>query len=98
MRQDHLFDRAPLADLWEAGAPEPPALLMPGRPEVPAPPAAYCLNCGKPARVLTPGRAAVFCGQTCKRAWTGSMNQWYKRYTRDCDRADKGNQKEITLW
>ncbi len=94
MNQDELFDRAPLADLWES----PQGLPAPPQPSEPPPPAAFCLKCGKVAKVLTPGRAAVFCSKACKTAWIGGMNKWGKRYARECDRLDRAGVSETTLF
>ena len=49
-----------------------------------------CLRCRKrPARLLAPGRAAVFCSAACKTAWSKSQDKWATRYAKACDKADR---------
>ena len=41
-----------------------------------------CLKCGKPAKILTKGRAAVFCSSRCRDASQADLERWSNRLAR----------------
>ncbi len=83
----HLFDNTPLG-LYGG---DPPAQVSAAQRQ-PAdaseqplrdnPPPPTCLNCKRPARVLTPGRPAVFCSAGCRSRWQASMEVWNRKLTK----------------
>ncbi len=63
------------AEGTEIDDPKPLAIASPA-PAPRQPP--RCLGCNKPARVLTPGRAAVFCSRGCEKRFLGGVDRWIK--------------------